>query len=372
MKKVFTSVVLVLALFACKQSDKGGAASGTIKVKGLVAGLDSGWVEYLLPSAESNKFDSAAIKNGKFEFSKDVNETEFVVLRLAGQQGAEIAFFADPGTVEITANKDSMWTSEIKAGNTQKKFEELNGTLKSIMEKGQAMYPAYMQAQQAQDMEAIKRIESEMMMLQEQARDTAVKFALKNHESVVAPYLGMVYLANDPSMETQLKALYDTLSPAIKETYFAKKLNEKIASTTATSVGATAPDISLANPNGQNVSLSSLRGQYVLLDFWASWCAPCREENPNIVNAYNKYKDKGFTIYGVSLDRDRDKWLKAIEDDKLTWTHVSDLKYWSSEPAKLYGIQAIPANFLLDKEGKIIAKNLRGEDLEAKLAEVLN
>src|SRR5690606_36466810 len=137
-----------------------------------------------------------------------------------------------------------------------------------------------------------------------------------------------------------------------------------------TAVGELAPEISLPNPDGEIVSLSSLRGKYVLVDFWAKWCGPCRQENPNIVRAYQKYKDDGFTVYGVSLDRNRQDWLQGIEQDNLTWTHVSDLKYWQSEAAKTYNITAIPFSLLLDPDGRIIAKNLRGQALHQKLAEV--
>lgn len=140
----------------------------------------------------------------------------------------------------------------------------------------------------------------------------------------------------------------------------------------ATAIGAVAPDLAFTSPDGKVIKLSDLRGQIVLVDFWASWCRPCRMENPNVVAAYKKFKDKGFTIYSVSLDQDAAKWKGAIQQDGLAWpNHVSDLKGWQSQAAMMYGVQGIPAQFLLDKDGKIVAKNLRGEQLEEKLAELL-
>ncbi|QMW02812.1 TlpA disulfide reductase family protein [Spirosoma foliorum] len=170
-------------------------------------------------------------------------------------------------------------------------------------------------------------------------------------------------------------ATYDALAQRFEKenpnSPHAKSLIGRVARIKGVSVGASAPEIALNDTTGTPVPLSSLRGKYVLIDFWASWCGPCRAENPNVVRMYNKYKDKGFAIYSVSLDQAKANWTKAIRNDNLTWTHVSDLKFWQSAAAQQYGVQAIPATFLLDKDGKIIAKNLRGPALEQKLEEVL-
>jgi thiol-disulfide isomerase/thioredoxin len=150
-----------------------------------------------------------------------------------------------------------------------------------------------------------------------------------------------------------------------------KPFIEMVDKMKVTAIGQVSPEIEMPNPDGQVIKLSSLRGKYVLVDFWAKWCGPCRRENPNVVKAYQKYKDKGFEVFGVSLDRNREDWLQAIQEDGLTWTHVSDLKYFDSKAANDYNISAIPFSILLDPEGKIIAKNLRGASLDKKLEEVL-
>jgi len=172
--------------------------------------------------------------------------------------------------------------------------------------------------------------------------------------------LGNIFAANPPDEEHTPQFLA-----------FIEQARQQYKSLSKVEIGKIAPEINLPDPDGNLVSLSSLRGKVVLIDFWAQWCKPCRMENPNIVAAYNQYQDQGFEVYGVSLDRTKEQWVRGIEEDGLRWTQVSDLQYWSSEAAQAYGVKAIPASFLLDREGKIIAKNLRGPALQAKLKEVL-
>lgn len=200
-----------------------------------------------------------------------------------------------------------------------------------------------------------------------QSKDVIATFNTLYKANAASPVTTLMLLQFSnifPEVKDNLATIYGELAPSAKKGPFAEFIDKTIASSAFGQIGTMLPDFTQNDVNGKPFTLSSLKGKYVLVDFWASWCGPCRAENPNVVKAFNKYKSKNFTVLGVSLDQDKAKWLEAIKKDGLAWSHVSDLKYWNNAVATQFGIQSIPASFLIDPTGKIVARDLRGADLD--------
>ncbi|MPR33729.1 redoxin domain-containing protein [Salmonirosea aquatica] len=299
----------------------------------------------------------------------------FYMLDLAGRQ--KIILLVEGGeNFTVTADgfeQDSKGTPgkyEVKGSKNMDYYAKLMELNQSMVTRVNKWNDEYAKATEKKDEKKMQEIQNNFQQA-ETEHVAKIKALLPEMGSSLVAIFAANNLLNPQRDFAEMEAVAQRFekenpSPKIVQAYvgYIKRIK-------GVSVGDEAPDFTLNNPEGQDIALSSLRGKYVLIDFWASWCGPCRMENPNVVKLYNKYKDKGFAIYGVSLDKDKNAWLGAIKKDGLTWTHGSDLKFWNSAVAQTYGVNAIPATYLLDKEGKVIAKNLRGPSLEAKLSELL-
>lgn len=249
--------------------------------------------------------------------------------------------------------------------NIQFDMNNLNDPVINGSEDSKLMYATY-----GRMLDYDRQLEEFRQKIMQEKTDYIHRIVLENKQS-----LAILFFIEQLDIDKYLdvyKAVYEVLNDKYTGHILVNSFNSRFRDKLLLPVGAVAPEIALPDTGGNIIKLSSLRGKIVLIDFWASWCGPCRKESPNLVRVYNKYKDNGFEIYGVSLDRDKSSWITTIESDSLAWTHVSDLKYWQSEVVSTYGFQAIPFSVLIDKEGKIIATGLRGEALYQKLAEIFD
>lgn len=321
--------------------------------------------------------DSVTLKDGKFLLNVNTKEESLIQLSFPKAEKAPM-IFAVSDKNKIVLNGDWNDFSKLRYEGSPAS-ERLRVMLDSLSRAQQMvlLLQASMSKDSVSQLLLAEQAESKLKEINKYIRSIAEKDESPIVSLFAASLLGQeLNLEETEAVMNQLQKRFPKhigVGEAITTYRKSMELMEKSkAASEKIAPGALAPDLTMPDPDGKPVSISSFRGKYVLVDFWASWCGPCREENPYVVDAYKKFKDKNFTVLGVSLDKEKEPWLQAIQADNLTWTHMSDLKFWNSPAVSLYGISGIPFNVLLDPEGKIIAKSLRGENLEKTLEAVLN
>lgn len=379
MKKILL-VLSLLPLLATAQ-DKGKEFKLSGKSSNLAYTLD--WVYLQYRTNGEWKTDSVKPENGSYSFSGKIEEPSLGRLRVkyADADGKKITMvskrdvaviFLQPGKIKVSS-VDSFSNISVKGSVAHAEYVKLQQQTKPYSEKTEPLYTLYSYFSKSKETSAREKVEAVIDSIDKLMNEKVYgEYVRKNPSSPLAMYALQQYAGWNIDAD-KVEPLFNTLSEATKNYPSAVDFRKNMEIARKTGIGKLAMDFTQNDTLGKPVTLSSLRGRYLLIDFWASWCGPCRAENPNVVKVFNKYREKGFHIIGVSLDRpgQKEKWIKAIHDDGLDWTQVSDLQFWNNEVAKQYGIQAIPQNLLLDPEGKIIAKNIRGEELEQKVSEAI-
>jgi peroxiredoxin len=339
------------------------------EISGTIKGA-TGKTLYLFDDEDNQPDDSVVIKNDQFNFTVKNSKSPAVYALILEGVNYPMLFVSGKEPITFTTSVENYPLATTLKGNEdtkamqayQKAFDPLIKQAVSLNEEAQGIL--------GDDEPAKEAFRKKAERFSDDVVKTGREF-IKTHPGNIA---SLWLLINEMRTRTEPSEFADLLASTTKslqQSKYGKMAAEYLKSTKANALGITADDFTQQDVNGKPVKLSSFRGKYVLIDFWASWCGPCRQENPNLVQAYNKFKNKNFTILGVSLDEDKARWVRAIQQDNLTWTQVSDLGGWGNEVAVQYGIQSIPANVLIDPQGKIIARNLRGRALEEKLAKLL-
>lgn len=370
MKKIMLGLwSLALALvFSCGGNDS--AVEGKVQITGKIGNAPEGLVILSqFTDSRPKVLDTLEVNGqGEFSYELEVNTPTFYELNLYGQRVVRLALLDEDVSVSYNFNEPSSLV--IEGSKDSQEMLKLETLMESYQLEVNSLNEQYYEAMSTNNAQAIKNIQLEAMSLEARQAEKVKETITSMGDSFAS--LAAVGLLNPKNDFPFIDELISRLNEVYPGTISILQMKQQLDEMRALSVGQVAPEIELPNPDGKMVKLSDLRGKYVMIDFWAAWCKPCREENPNVVRLYNQYKDKGFEVYGVSLDRTKEDWLKAISDDGLTWTHVSDLKYFNSAAAETYQIQAIPATYLIDPDGKIIAKDLRGPSLENKLIELFD
>ncbi|MDZ7607101.1 MAG: TlpA disulfide reductase family protein [Cyclobacteriaceae bacterium] len=370
MKKVLF-IVLGSAIFlgACDvfKSDKNPAYT----IDATIRGIDDSTsiFLYVRNEGEMKILDTVALKDSKAQFTGVVDSPEMMYLNI-GTTNKAINLFVENAKIQISVHADSLDKAVVTGSKTQDDFMAFKTALEPIEQRSNDLNQRYQVAMASGDTAAIRQIQIDADQLYPDQNAAITSFISDKNASFLTPYIIRNYLVFEMEVG-QLDSMLSKLDTTVHRSPDYKFLADRVAVMQKVALGQPALDFALNDPAGTPVAISSFKGKYLLIDFWASWCGPCRRENPNVVQLYNDFNEKGFEIIGVSFDDDREKWLKAIDDDKLTWAHVSDLQGWGCEAGKLYAVNSIPATVLLNREGIIIAKNLRGDALRKKLEELL-